>query len=277
MSTVAPLRTTHVQPGGGRTLGAVAAEWTKLWSVRSTAWSLVAAAALVVSGGLVLGMSAAASAEAGHDVQSAPHLAAVGLQLALLALVAMTTLSVTSEYSSGTISTTLQGVPLRGRVLAAKAAVVGAVTFVAGVVLSAVGTVSVVSTMGEAGDIDGREVVLSMLGAGAYVALLSLLTLGLGTGAAQRGRHDHQRPAAVARDPADHAPRRGRLAAARRRLPPQCCRADPDDAGVDAVRRVGRGAGARRLGGGGGRGGLCRAADEGRVTRQSVSRRTQKL
>ncbi len=180
MSTVAPLRTTHVQPGGGRTLGAVAAEWTKLWSVRSTAWSLVAAAALVVSGGLVLGMSAAASAEAGHDVQSAPHLAAVGLQLALLALVAMTTLSVTSEYSSGTISTTLQGVPLRGRVLAAKAAVVGAVTFVAGVVLSAVGTVSVVSTMGEAGDVDGREVVLSVLGAGAYVALLSLLTLGLG-------------------------------------------------------------------------------------------------
>ena len=45
---------------------------------------------------------------------------------------------ITAEYRRGLIRTTLAASPRRGRVLAAKAVVLGAVTFVAGLVAAAV-------------------------------------------------------------------------------------------------------------------------------------------
>ncbi|MBB5625918.1 ABC transporter permease subunit [Sphaerisporangium krabiense] len=57
-----------------------------------------------------------------------------GTFAALIAVIVVGAQFVTAEYRDGTICTTLAAVPRRGRVLAAKAVVLGAVTFVAGLV-----------------------------------------------------------------------------------------------------------------------------------------------
>ncbi|MGF7235161.1 MAG: ABC transporter permease subunit [Frankia sp.] len=58
----------------------------------------------------------------------------VGAFAGLIAVIVVATLFITSEYRRGLIRTTLAASPRRGRVLVAKAAVIGSVTFVAGLV-----------------------------------------------------------------------------------------------------------------------------------------------
>jgi hypothetical protein len=57
-----------------------------------------------------------------------------GVFVGLIALVALAVLFITSEYRRGMIRTTFAANPRRGRVLAAKAVIIGAVTFLAGLV-----------------------------------------------------------------------------------------------------------------------------------------------
>ena len=62
----------------------------------------------------------------------------VGMIVALIAVIAVATLFVTAEYRRGLIRTTLLASPRRGRVLAAKACVIGLVAFAAGLAGTAV-------------------------------------------------------------------------------------------------------------------------------------------
>jgi hypothetical protein len=55
-----------------------------------------------------------------------------GIVLGMIAVIALGAVFITAEYRRGLIRTTLTATPRRGRVLAAKAVVIGAVTFVAG-------------------------------------------------------------------------------------------------------------------------------------------------
>ena len=177
--------TLKFQTGAARTgalRAAVAFEWTKLWSVRSTRWALLAATVLGGAAALLLGLSASASAANGVDVtMPAPHLAAQAIPVAQLAAICLATLAVTSEYASRTITTTLQAVPVRRRLLLAKASVVGAVLFVAGAVTSAGGTVAVGSVLGEPGRFTASDAVLTALGMGVHLTLLGVMALGIGT------------------------------------------------------------------------------------------------
>ncbi|GIF21956.1 hypothetical protein BJ973_002281 [Actinoplanes tereljensis] len=61
-----------------------------------------------------------------------------GLIAALLIVIVVAVLFITAEYRRGLIRTTLAAMPHRGRVLTAKAAVIGAAVFVAGLVATAV-------------------------------------------------------------------------------------------------------------------------------------------
>jgi ABC-type transport system involved in multi-copper enzyme maturation permease subunit len=65
---------------------------------------------------------------------SGPGLALVGAFAGLIAVVVVATLFVTGEYRRGLIRTTLTASPRRGRVLAAKAIVIGVVTFLVGLI-----------------------------------------------------------------------------------------------------------------------------------------------
>jgi hypothetical protein len=64
--------------------------------------------------------------------------ALVGTFAGLIAVIVVATMFITAEYRRGLIRTTLTASPRRGRVLAAKAVVVAAVTFVAGLVAVAI-------------------------------------------------------------------------------------------------------------------------------------------
>ncbi len=69
--------------------------------------------------------------------QTVDH-ALVGAFAGLIAVVVVGTMFITTEYRRGLIRTTLAASPRRGRVLAAKAIVIGGVTFIAGLVAAAV-------------------------------------------------------------------------------------------------------------------------------------------
>lgn len=105
--------------------GLLRSEWTKLWSVRSLWLTLAAAFALV------LGLSGYMIVE-GSTLSGAPSEIPFGFTavypIGTLALVVFGVLSVTSEYSSGTIRGSVVAAPRRSGVLLAKAAVATAVT-----------------------------------------------------------------------------------------------------------------------------------------------------
>ncbi|MEV5764436.1 ABC transporter permease [Micromonospora sp. NPDC052213] len=173
-------------PTGGGLTGAVASEWTKLWSVRSVWWNLLASALL---------MAAAAGQEAiyvvnentNSDPADDPGVVGVGtvaissVLLAQFTVLALAMLVITAEYATGTIRSTLQWTPSRGQLLLAKTAVVAVVTFVVGALLAALGSAVADPVLGEWGRFRAAETVGDVLAVAAYLSLISVFTLGLGT------------------------------------------------------------------------------------------------
>src|SRR4051812_22982782 len=179
-TTTAPGLTGPIKGGGFK--GAVAFEWTKLWSIRATWWNLAIGLLLTVSFAAMVGASADASAKKGIDVtMPAPHHASQAFLISQLTVVVLATLALTSEYSSGSLRTTLQSVPARGRMLRSKTLVVMAVVAAAGFVFSMLGSLVAAPLMGGHGDYTGGQLLGTALGAGAYLSLLAVTSIGLGT------------------------------------------------------------------------------------------------
>ena len=189
--------TTATQPSAGGRTGTRAAgrtygfrstatmEWLKLRSVRSTpAILLVFAAGLIGLSILVLMNEHYGSMSAADRATFDPvNDGFTGLILGQLAFGVLGVLVVSSEFASGMIRSTLAAVPHRPMVLAAKAAVAGAVMLAVGEILAfatfAVGEVALGSsaphaTLGQPG------VLRAVLMAGAYPALIGLIGVGLG-------------------------------------------------------------------------------------------------
>jgi ABC-2 type transport system permease protein len=116
----------------------VASEWIKFWSLRST--YLVLLAAVITAFGVGLLVCNADASQWTHVRPGQPSPidpmadSFVGFAIAQLIFAAVGVLTMTGEYSSGLIRTTFAAVPPRRAVLAAKAAVVAAVTFAVGLV-----------------------------------------------------------------------------------------------------------------------------------------------
>ncbi|GAA5184574.1 ABC transporter permease subunit [Rugosimonospora acidiphila] len=180
-------RTREPSPGGtgGGLGGAIAAEWTKLWSVRSTWWSLLAGVVLMAATSLQLALYVANS-NTNTDPTDDRGVVAVGqtaigaLELAEFAIVALAMLMITSEYSAGTMRATLQWVPRRGRMLLAKVAVVVPVTFVLGTALGILGALVAKPVQGRWGSVPLPGTAGDALAIGGYLALIAVFTLGLG-------------------------------------------------------------------------------------------------
>ena len=119
-------RTSHQPPGGYRFRHLARMEWIKLCSLRST-W-LTVALAVCASAGIALATGGSNAASGGMFVSYA----LVGMLIGVLLFGVAGVLAMTGEYASGTISATFAAAPRRLRVLAAKAAVVGAVALIAG-------------------------------------------------------------------------------------------------------------------------------------------------
>ena len=109
----------------------------------------------------------------------------LGAFAGLIVLIVVATMFVTAEYRRGLIRTTLAASPRRGRVLAAKAAVIGSVTFVAGLAGAAV-AVQLGERILRA---DGNALypvslltqVRVVAGTAAVLAVAAVLALGVGT------------------------------------------------------------------------------------------------
>jgi ABC-type transport system involved in multi-copper enzyme maturation permease subunit len=120
--------------------GAIASEFTKIRSVRSTYWTL--AALLIVSigiGAAITGGSAAnfshnPANKAGFDATQTSLVAFFEIGQLIIAVIAA--LAITSEYSTGMIRTSLTAQPRRGRVYAAKAIVLTSLTLIVSLVTS---------------------------------------------------------------------------------------------------------------------------------------------
>jgi ABC-2 type transport system permease protein len=167
--------------------GVLAAEWIKLRSVRSTYLILAfAAAAAVVIGYLVTHADVTrwatmtAQAKASFDPVGDSF---SGLGLAQLAFGTLGVLVISSEYATGLIRTTFAAVPRRRAVLAAKAAVAGAVSLAAGEAIAfatfftgqqALSAQHLQVTLADPGVLRG------VLAAGFYLAVMAWTGLGLG-------------------------------------------------------------------------------------------------
>jgi ABC-2 type transport system permease protein len=137
VTTLTPnVRFSALPPAAGRAglKGALASEFTKLRSVRSTYWTL--GALFIVSVGLGLAITAGISSnmannpgnKAGFDATQVSLGAFFELGQLIIAVIGA--MVITSEYSTGMIRTSLTAQPRRGVVYAAKAIVFTAVTLV---------------------------------------------------------------------------------------------------------------------------------------------------
>lgn len=161
-------------------------EWIKLRSLWSTVWifalfavSMVALAILDLGFQTPAHLSAADLAK--YDVTEQGF---EGLLVSVPALGVLGVLAVTGEYSCGLIRTTLTAVPRRPLVLAAKAAVVGAVTLVSGEVLALAAFFAGEAVLARSiphASLGQPGVARAVLMGGAVPCLLALIGLGLGT------------------------------------------------------------------------------------------------
>jgi ABC-type transport system involved in multi-copper enzyme maturation permease subunit len=168
--------------------GLLAAELTKLRSVRST--PLLLAVATVAAVGLaVFQARSAVRGWAGWGPRARAEFDAVfgvftGFQLAQFAFGLLGVLAVSAEYGTGTIRTTFAASPRRGRVLTAKLAVVGGVALAAGELL-AFATFFAGQSVLAAGHLDvavgDPNVLRAVLGQGFYLCTVALLGAGLAT------------------------------------------------------------------------------------------------
>jgi ABC-type transport system involved in multi-copper enzyme maturation permease subunit len=169
-------------------LRVASSEWTKLHSLRSTRWSLLAAVVLGI--GLP---SLFAAVTSSHWGSMSPHdradrhpldIALAGVNVAQLAIAVLGVLTITGEYSTGSIRASLTAVPKRLPVLWAKAAVFGLVTLVLmvpTVLIAFFASQAILSkhdllqiSLGDNG------VLRSVLGGAVYLTLLGIFALAIG-------------------------------------------------------------------------------------------------
>jgi ABC-2 type transport system permease protein len=115
--------------------GALRSELTKILSVRSTYWTLLAQAVASI-GWAVLYCAGTVSHGAGPDFNAAQASLTGQVALGELIIVVLGALVITSEYSTGMIRTSLAVMPRRGVLYAAKAIVFAAVTLTISLVTS---------------------------------------------------------------------------------------------------------------------------------------------
>lgn len=166
------------------------AEWTKIRSVRSTLWTLIAAVIVIVGFTALLTWltvsnwtgphAAARDARALADPTSI--IFGVPVYLGQLAIAVLGVLVVTTEYSTGVIRASLLAVPRRYTMLAAKVAVFAIVMFVLAEII-AFGSFFVGSAILHSRvpvSISGHGVLRATFGAGLYLLAYGLFALAIG-------------------------------------------------------------------------------------------------
>lgn len=183
----APAPTGAVPQSGVTALRVVRSEWTKLWTLRSSRWSLLAA---VLSMAL-LGIGVAAvqmsrwSTLSIHDRTAFDSIdvGVGGYHLAQLAVGVLGVLVISGEYTTGMIRSSLMAVPRRLPVLWAKAGVFAAVTFVLMLVASFISffvVQAIVMKHHQQVTIGDPHALRAVVGTALFLTVLGVLAVGLG-------------------------------------------------------------------------------------------------
>jgi ABC-2 type transport system permease protein len=172
------------------TAGLLAAEWTKIRSVRSTLWSLLAFVVVAIGFSTLV-----ATVVSNNWDKPGPHpnhitlvndptalIFGAGFGIGQLAICVLGVIVISSEYTSGTIRASLLAVPLRLPVLAAKAVVFALLDLVASAITvfavffitTAILRSHVSITLSQPG------VARADIGAILYLTVLGLFALGIG-------------------------------------------------------------------------------------------------
>lgn len=166
----------------------VRSEWIKFTTVRSTWWSV--ALVIVLSVGLSLLMAASfASFAAEAAADRMPQGNAIAVQvivfstvLTQLLAVILGAITVTGEYSTGMIRSTLTAAPGRAGAVLAKALVVGVTMFVTTIIVFAI-TAIVTAPILETNALDLGEPdtsLMPLLGAALFLSLVAMMGVGIG-------------------------------------------------------------------------------------------------
>ncbi|WP_067478060.1 ABC transporter permease subunit [Actinomadura hibisca] len=187
MSHASPPTTASDAPRHGTFGQTLTAEWTKIRTVRSTFWTLLAGAVVVIGFSALWALLFTAS----YDQLSPADRASLGpttpMQIAfyfgMVIFGVLGVLVITGEYATGMIRTALTAVPNRARYLAAKAVVLALVVLVAGMVVSFasffVGQ-AILSTKDLGGSLGDPGVLRAVAGGGVFLMLIALMALGVG-------------------------------------------------------------------------------------------------
>jgi ABC-2 type transport system permease protein len=186
--TAATLSSSSAPPTEARTVGLAniaRSEWTKLRTVRSTYWTAIIAV-LVTIGIAVIGTTSFMQHFRPGDLEGfdAPNFVLQGLYAAQLALGALGVMTITGEYATGMIRTTLSSVPQRRIVVSVKGLIYIAAIFVIGEVTSlatfAIGQGILHQKHAGVGLFD-PNVLRVVIGGGLYVTAVGLLAFAIGT------------------------------------------------------------------------------------------------
>lgn len=163
-------------------------EWTKLRSVRSTRYVLLAAVVLTI-GLAAVAAAVTVSRWTGESAAEQAHfnnpleLSMVGLSFAQLAIGVLGVLVISAEYSTGMIRSSLIAVPRRLPMLWAKAGVFAGVTLVLMVPAALVAffvSQSILSGQNIQIAFSQAGVARAVIGAGAYMTVIGVFALGIG-------------------------------------------------------------------------------------------------
>jgi ABC-2 type transport system permease protein len=178
-----------VPPATDRFDHVVRSEWTKFWSVRSTMWTFIALVVVTVGISALLCLAVAANWDdinAADRAQIEPVSQSLsGIFLGQMAIIVLGALTISSEYSTGGIRTTLTAVPQRLRLLAAKGLVLAVIAFAAGLVTMVPSFLlgqAVLSTANAGIEVSLGDpgVLRAVIGGALYVAACGLLGFALG-------------------------------------------------------------------------------------------------
>lgn len=168
-------------------LGVFRSEWTKLHSLRSTRWALLATVVLSIGFGIIASAVSAsrwATLSAADKATFDPlNTSLLGVRFGVLAIGVLGVLLITGEYATGMIRSTMIAVPKRVPVLWAKAGVYGLVALAISI------PVAFIAFFAGQAILSGQHIQISfshtgvpgaVIGAAGYLTLVGLFAMGLG-------------------------------------------------------------------------------------------------
>lgn len=169
-----------------RTFGGVLrSEWIKLYSVRSSGLTLLAAALMMIVTGLIFAATFGSDSDGANGVTDPTGVTLTGAMFAQLVVGVLGVLTVSSEYSTGMIKSTLTGVPSRLPVLAGKVAVVIGAVFPVMLAVAFAVFFGGQALMGNAGHptaaIGDPGVLAALFGSAATMSGVAVIGVALGT------------------------------------------------------------------------------------------------